>query len=842
MKKKKPTKMARRKSHDQGNAAPELINLKHTKLERRRLLNAHFELIGSELILDNFEDSFPDQDNSLFIGEDANHYLFKLGDGVFSGDNDGDIISGNESTVLKVDKSTSGLVAIVLDSNTTDQFDILLNDFEFHGDFNITQSGPESFLSVSQASETSFINSGTVNLSGDTLHVQLDNMGNDFDTVDVHSAVEVSLRDTNSITIDGMVTTNGSKIVASDDIHIAGAITNNNLGSIGLHAGNDVEIAAVVANPNDITITAGGDVLLSDSGVVETSSSGAIEIAAVGSISDNSIGEDAQLVADTGMVRLDGGGGIGASTAAGDIDVQIGELQFETDGEIHLTDLGGGLEISDVSRADGGGTLTANSPLTISADVTVGATTVFTAGNSPTANDDLLINNNAIVSLIAGLNQTLSFNAGDDIVFDTGRIVTTGSDNAVVLTADTESNLDSDRGSITNEAGALISVDTNNLLLFAAAGIGDSSGDLGTTAGEALRIKTDTVSAVNSTSNGILLTEMDSVQIVSNGISNADNDAKLTVGADLAIDAKISLGTGDLFLDVAGDVTQTAPGIITAAGLGLMVDGTTALQNSANNVVAIASDNGGTILYADTDGLTVGNVTVEGMSVTGIKTDNSDVKLIVGDTPGEDLSIERSIKLGSGDLFLDVAGDVTQTLPGTIVVSGLGLLVDGDTRLQLDLDANTLAAMTGGTILLNDVDDLTVGTVTVLDGSADEMQLVGITTTNDDVKLIVGNAPGEDLSIERSIKLGSGDLFLDVAGDVTQTLPGTIVVSGLGLLVDGDTRLQLDLDANTLAAMTGGTILLNDVDDLTVGTVTVLDGSADEMQLVGITTTDTMSN
>ena len=39
----------------------------------------------------------------------------------------------------------------------------------------------------------------------------------------------------------------------------------------------------------------------------------------------------------------------------------------------------------------------------------------------------------------------------------------------------------------------------------------------------------------------------------------------------------VNLGTGDLLLDVTGNVTQTNAGVITAGGLGLVVDGSTML-------------------------------------------------------------------------------------------------------------------------------------------------------------------------------------------------------------------------------------------------------------------------
>ncbi len=161
-------------------------------------------------------------------------------------------------------------------------------------------------------------------------------------------------------------------------------------------------------------------------------------------------------------------------------------------------------------------------------------------------------------------------------------------------------------------------------------------------------------------------------------------------------------------------------------------------------------------------------------------------------------------------------------------------MVDGTTRLQLGNDVNVLAANTGDTVLFNDLNGLTIGTVTVLDGTGDQMQIIGITTTNDDVKLIAGG----NLAINQAINLGAGDLFLDVAGNVTQTAPGTITAGGLALMVDGTTRLQLGNDVNVLAANTGDTVLFNDLNGLTIGTVTVLDGTGDQMQIIGITTTN----
>ena len=91
-----------------------------------------------------------------------------------------------------------------------------------------------------------------------------------------------------------------------------------------------------------------------------------------------------------------------------------------------------------------------------------------------------------------------------------------------------------------------------------------------------------------------------------------------------------------------------------------------------------AADNGGITLYRDADTLNIESITVDGMTVTGITTTGDDVKLTVD---ANDLDIDEDISLGSGNLFLDVAGNVTQQAGDTITAAGLALMVDGTTTL-----------------------------------------------------------------------------------------------------------------------------------------------------------------
>src|SRR5258706_4731606 len=102
------------------------------------------------------------------------------------------------------------------------------------------------------------------------------------------------------------------------------------------------------------------------------------------------------------------------------------------------------------------------------------------------------------------------------------------------------------------------------------------------------------------------------------GISSNNNDVKLTVlaggltigdavgplGAD-----DISLGSGNLTLNVTGNVTQTSGNVITAGGLQLLGSGSVHLDEPANNVATLAASYSGPISYTDANALVVGTVT-----------------------------------------------------------------------------------------------------------------------------------------------------------------------------------------------------------------------------------------
>src|SRR6185503_1778435 len=159
-----------------------------------------------------------------------------------------------------------------------------------------------------------------------------------------------------------------------------------------------------------------------------------------------------------------------------------------------------------------------------------------------------------------------------------------------------------------------------------------------------------------------------SMSVSTTGITSGGFDVKLaTTSGALSLEAPVTLGAGDLTLNINGDVSQTSSGGITAAGLQILGTGTVRLDSATNNVTTLAANHSGSISYLDADSLSVGSVTDAAMSMsvstTGITSGGFDVKLA---TTSGALAIEAPVTLGAGDLTLNINGNVSQTSAGGI--------------------------------------------------------------------------------------------------------------------------------------------------------------------------------
>ncbi len=564
------------------------------------------------------------------------------------------------------------------------------------------------------------------------------------------------------ITIDGLISSTSGNITlqAGDQITLgnAASIETGGAGQISLTAdGSGMTLtdgSQLGAASGDIRLTAldnaGGDIALS----LLSSSGGAVQVLAAGDITDGTAGESANILSPTGSLLLRSlGGSIG--TAAEDLDIDVQNLIFEAGttalGVVHVSDLAGGLRINGASQAAAGATLRALSPLTIAADISVGASSTFTAGDSAAAGDNLTIENAAVVTLTSLSAATLTFNAGDDIVLrDGGRIVTTGSiSHEVNLNADLDhlglGAVDGDRGSITQDGTPIIEVTTNRLTARAAEGI-----DLDT--------RIDELDAASSLAGNILIDEFDSIRLISVTTSNG----AINVSAAGAVEAMNvdSTGTDSDSNDItittsSGNVTATLvragifSGDVLIDAQGSILDGDTGIDGvdvQGNNVTLISQ---------------TGNIGVEGSFFKDLP---NALEVVTNADPLDPIlspgNLNAMALLGSIALNASVAGTTTLAA-NTLFVISTG-----------DLDVSTSTFAFNSLALIADSDKNGTGTLTL----------------------------GDSLTV-------AGDLRLEGANIVSVGVSAPqLNLSASRLLFRSGAQAQIEADVNVLDASTSGNL------------------------------------
>ncbi|MFK7768037.1 MAG: beta strand repeat-containing protein [Mariniblastus sp.] len=279
-----------------------------------------------------------------------------------------------------------------------------------------------------------------------------------------------------------------------------------------------------INSAGQVVVNATSDVLLSR--INSAASDNAVVVNSSGSIVDNTALELENISTVNGRTVLNAAGNIGGENQT-DIDVRSQRLRFNTPGEIVLTDLDQGIEIDQTSSANRA-TIQSTGNLVISADVGLNASSEFTTISSGSVNDDIRIENGSIVSLSSSVDAVVNFTAADDVIFDTGQVVTSGGGtHQVILSADNEDAIDSDRGSVSNASGSGPSIITNNLEITAYDGIGDSTNGLN----QPLRVDVETLVALNTGSSDIRISEADAIELTN--VQTADGAISITTGGDI---------------------------------------------------------------------------------------------------------------------------------------------------------------------------------------------------------------------------------------------------------------------------------------------------------------------
>lgn len=420
------------------------------------------------------------------------------------------------------------------------------------------------------------------------------------------------------------------------------------------------------------------------------------------------------------------------------------------------------------------------------------------------------------------------------------------------------------RGTLSTESAELIADAGGDIMLANPANrisVVNSSAITGTT-----RIATATDLTIKSLSTDpetIITPAPDSVEVESLGMDLRDamdvagGIVKYESAGSISVETRVT--ADQIGLVTGNDITQDAAGILETAQLLVMAEGNAILDDAANKVGTVAADIGdgtaGIFRLLSTETLTVGQVTVIDMTITGISSD-ADAN---DATPGLINEVKLTVQGADRDLFLVnavqgnrvglVAGrSIAQTAQGVITtgtdLTNHGLLVMAEVDALLDQADNVVREVVGdvnGAFRFRTIVGLTVGDVTI-DGmqvvgiSADANANLGAANRSAEVKLTAddGNAATSvNLNLAQGVQANLVGLIAD--GDITQTATGlittgveTVLGNGLFVMAGGDvllgednsvTRLAANVDVDPMVDGTDQDLRLKTTTNLVVGTL-----------------------
>jgi len=675
--------------------------IEYQRLEQRRVLSASFIGAAGGLVLDNFDagqDLQFSQTNALVNGVVQDSYLFEVASGSFIGSTASSFIelesvnggtnnqlqvatalfSGSTGAQISIDGSANGGGQIGLQQfGTAITFDSLNISNLTNQDQSFSLNTIDPLDTVDPLASVTISTQGSINTAG-SIDNLIDNPLNEIQLIANGQGNDINV-------IDRIETRSGQITLQADDsvkVLSTGQIRSGGLGNTLIQTGLGVTpgdsgdgISLVNGSRIDVgsgqaILSAPGDILISE--ITSLGSGDAVWLTTGRQIIDNTVAETDNIIAPNGRSQLQAVGDIGSS-GTGDINIESEFLEFDSNGSVTISDSDFGVTIDRISRADDGAQVTSNGHLTISQDVNVGANSSFTTNNPITIDDDLTINNGAVVTLDSTLAAQLNFIAADDIVFDTGSVITTSNSHSIVLIADNEGASDADRGSITNSPGTNITISTTELRATSFEGIGDI--------GAPLRTGVDRLIASTIGSGDIRIDEANAIELTS--VQTVDGTVSVIAAGDIEANNVLSRET-ESTEDNADDVelTSTFGSInvstissadeLSLAALGTITDNPNSQITSASNAVLNAgslielANNSGDILQLD------GNVSFAANTINvGVDSQSAGT---VGPTGG---SVEfQSLTLNG--ITATIVEDDSTSLVGTSQVNDLYLVSAGE--------------------------------------------------------------------------------------------------------------------------------------------------------------------
>ena len=437
---------------------------------------------------------------------------------------------------------------------------------------------------------------------------------------------------------------------------------------------------------------------------------------------------------------------------------------------------------------------------------------VYVLENDTVANDLTL----GLVDVDLASNEVLAVEAASTI-----RVGSVDAAGGVVMLDAADMITDADLDAVVDIAGSAITMAAVN-------GIG------GAGVPEAIEIDTDTVTATNTTANGIFLNAVGSggvdvtadaqvaggvgiyglENVALTNVDTADGNIDVTVTGDVLF-GDVDTVNGNITADVVGDVTMAAVDTVTG-NLTATVTGDLAMQDVSTGTGNITVDAGGRLAMTDVDTVT-GDITAAAAGdtvLTDVDTGNGaiDVTATGGNvvatdvetgTDGNNITLKTAV---SGDVVLThVEADTTDnaTTAETVTVEAAGLITSGadQTNVTADvLDVNGAVAVGSGEAYLQ-----TDVTAAAFDAVTGDIFVSDVSGLDVDVNLATPNA-----------------------------LPGILSITA-GAAVDIDSGAGSNLVLGTVDANGGlGNITISS-DDTVAGTGMIQDGNEGQLNLIGAT-------
>jgi len=630
----------------------------------------------------------------------------------------------------------------------------------------------------------------TLTLAAGAGNVSFANPGNNFGSVMITSANDVTLNDVNAIQFSGASSIGGVLNVTAVGISEAGGASltvtgqstfNAGAGPITLTAaGNNFTGAVSLTNSgaNDVAITDTNAIVLGISNV----GSGLFTVNAGGTITQ------------TGPITQASGAGAASFTSTSNSVINLTNAGNDFTGAVSATNTGGSdISITDVNAlalgtvSTGGGDLflVANGAITQSGALLVGGKTAITAG----AANDITLTDTANVftgemRIVSGNNVTLN---------DTATTFKWGNGGASTIS-----------GNLVLTTGGPVT--QNQALLVGGTSTINAGNDV-ITLTNAGNDFTGAVSAINTGTSDISITD-----------ANA-----LVLGT-------VSPGTGDLFLVANGAITQTAP---------LLVGGRTRITAGAANDVTLgnpANQLTGQVRIVSGNNVTLSNSTAFTFGFGGASSVSGNLSLTAAGPVAQANSLNvtgtTSINAGANAITLD---DGNNHFTGAVSLTNSGA---NDVLIKNDL-ATVLGASSVGsgmlTVQASGASSITqTGAITQAPAATGASFKTGgapivLTHAGNDFTGPVSaiNSGAADISITDAnalalakVDTGGGDLFLIANGAITQ--------SGLlaePILVGGKTSITAGT-ANDITLTNGNNAFTGELRIVSGNNVTLNDGAA----------------